>query len=315
MMATAHWTWEHTNSLTGQRLGKNNVINNYCIAVPSNEPRCTCCHVGWGYSDKTFDFSDETKVDCLVCHDTTGEYKKFPAGSGYPVMGTPKEFPAGSGKIWPVVDLVRVAQNVGKSSRATCGACHFYGGGDDAVKHGDLDSTMAYPSRELDVHMGTNGLNFACAKCHQTEEHRIPGTRYAKDHTGRPDVRELPHGGAAPGQPARPGPAHRTGGVPDLPHPGVRARGQIHHDVLGLVHGGGQRHQRAEHGDSERAGGSHLRHPEGGFVWERDVVPEYIWFNGGATYVTLDDEIEPGQVVLIKRLHGVTRTGSRRFSR
>ncbi len=304
MMATAHWTWEHTNSLTGQRLGKNNVINNYCIAVPSNEPRCTSCHVGWGYSDKTFDFSDETKVDCLVCHDTTGEYKKFPAGSGYPVMGTPKEFPAGSGKIWPVVDLVRVAQNVGKSSRATCGACHFYGGGDDAVKHGDLDSTMAYPSRELDVHMGTNGLNFACAECHQTEEHRIPGTRYAKDHT---DARmcENCHT-AAPHQDSRPvldlhteRVACQTCHIPAFARGGKSTKMFWDWSTAGVKGTNGQNIViRNELGDPI------YDTQKGSFVWERDVVPEYVWFNGGATYVTLDDEIQPGQVVLINRLHG-----------
>ena len=33
-------------------------------------------------------------------------------------------------------------------------------GGGDAVKHGDLDTTLANPSRDLDVHMGTDGLDF-----------------------------------------------------------------------------------------------------------------------------------------------------------
>ena len=65
----------------------------------------------------------------------------------------PKEFPAGSGNYWPPVDLLQVARNVGKTSRATYCACHFYGGGGDAVKHGDLDSSLTQPTRELDVHM------------------------------------------------------------------------------------------------------------------------------------------------------------------
>jgi hypothetical protein len=182
VMATTHWTWEHTNSITGQKMGKKNVVNNYCIAVPSNEPRCTSCHVGWGYSNKDFDFSNANAVDCLVCHDTTGEYKKFPAGSGFPVTGTAKEFPAGSGVMWQPVDLVNVAQNVGKTSRATCGACHFFGGGGDAVKHGDIDSSLYNPTRDLDVHMGTNGFNFSCTSCHRTSNHQIPGTRYAGPH-------------------------------------------------------------------------------------------------------------------------------------
>jgi len=89
---TAHWTWEYIHPDTGQVLGKQNVINNFCIAIQSNEPRCTSCHVGYGWADDSFDFSSEENVDCMVCHDTTGTYKKFPTAAGYPVT-EPKEFP------------------------------------------------------------------------------------------------------------------------------------------------------------------------------------------------------------------------------
>ena len=104
IMHTTHWTWEFVNETTGQTLGKKHVINNFCINPQSNEPRCTSCHVGYGWKDNNFDFSAEEKVDCLICHDTTGTYKKFPAGAGYPVS-EPKEFPPGSGKIWTPPDL------------------------------------------------------------------------------------------------------------------------------------------------------------------------------------------------------------------
>ncbi|MFN2110690.1 MAG: multiheme c-type cytochrome, partial [Anaerolineae bacterium] len=179
VMETTHWTWEYTDPVTGQVLGKNNVINNYCMAVPSNEPRCTSCHVGYGYTDKTFfDTATEVDVDCLVCHDTTGTYQKFPTGAGYPVLGEAKEFPPGSGKIWEPVDLVAIARNVGLPDRDNCGSCHFYGGGGDAVKHGDLDATLSTPDRELDVHMGTDGANLTCANCHAGEGHEIAGRLY-----------------------------------------------------------------------------------------------------------------------------------------
>ncbi|MCJ7550555.1 MAG: cytochrome C, partial [Anaerolineae bacterium] len=157
VMDTIHWTWETTDPTTGQQVGKNHVINNTYVAVPSNEPRCTSCHVGFGYTDATFfDTATEVDVDCLVCHDQTGTYKKFPAGSGMPVLGEAIESPAGSGALWEPVDLATVAQNVGAPGRANCGSCHFFGGGGDAVKHGDLDSTLTNPNRELDVHMGTD---------------------------------------------------------------------------------------------------------------------------------------------------------------
>lgn len=97
-------------------------------------------------------------ADCLVCHDTTGAYGKKKNACGYPNES---------------VDLLKVAQNVGKPSRRNCGACHWYGGGGDNVKHGDMSSALADPSPEQDVHMG--GLGFSCQDCHVTERHRIAG--------------------------------------------------------------------------------------------------------------------------------------------
>ena len=134
-------------------VGKKTVINNFCLTITSNQPRCTSCHIGYGWKDDSFDFSAEDKVDCLVCHDTTDTYKKFPTAAGHPNY-TEKEFPKGSKKIWKVADLTDVAQKVGKTRRENCGVCHFYGGGGDGVKHGDLDSSMTNPDKKLDVHMG-----------------------------------------------------------------------------------------------------------------------------------------------------------------
>lgn len=176
---TKHWLWKFTHPDTGEELGKQTIVNNFCGAYA----RCTSCHIGYGWKDNSFDFSSETNVDCLVCHDTTGTYKKFPTGAGHPPY-VDKPFPPRSKKIWKAPDLSQVAQRVGKTSRKTCGACHFYGGGDDGIKHGDLDSSMTNPNLALDVHMGTDGLDFACSTCHQKEGHDVSGSRYttqAKD--------------------------------------------------------------------------------------------------------------------------------------
>jgi hypothetical protein len=43
---------------------------------------------------------------------------------------------------------------------------------------------------------------------------------------------------------------------------------------------------------------------KGDFVWESNVIPEYVWFNGTVTYVTLDDTVDPEQGVNINTLHG-----------
>ncbi|MBW1895621.1 MAG: Ni/Fe-hydrogenase cytochrome b subunit, partial [Deltaproteobacteria bacterium] len=170
MLKTAHWNWQGSSPYTvGHEkrtdLGKrHNTINNFCINLNGNWARCTSCHVGYGWEDENFDFTDMTRIDCLVCHDTTKTYKKAPPGAGYPKKD---------------VDLVKVAQNVGRPSRATCGGnCHFLGGGGDAVKHGDMNSILLEPTKNCDVHMGVKddgGLAFNCQTCHKTRNHMIAG--------------------------------------------------------------------------------------------------------------------------------------------
>ncbi len=305
VMHTTHWTWEHTDSVTGRHYGKNKVINNYCVALPSNEPRCTSCHVGVGYRDNTFDFNDATKVDCLVCHDTTGTYKKFPTLAGAPWTGPGTN--VFGGVPYPPVDLVLVARNVGKTSRNTCGACHFFGGGGDAVKHGDLDSSLRNPSRDLDVHMAANGTNFTCATCHTPAAgtHEIPGTYYSK---ANPDSQscETCHT-AAP---------HRTGSYAaqlnghadrvgcQTCHIPQFARGRTttmtwDWSTAGIKGTNGQNQIIRD------ANGDPLYDTQKGtFTWASNVVPAYVWFNGTVDYLTVDDVIDPSQRVSMNRLHG-----------
>jgi octaheme c-type cytochrome (tetrathionate reductase family) len=169
ILETVHWKWHGASPYTvGHEnridLGKNHsTINNFCINLNGNWPRCTSCHIGYGWKDKDFDFTDMSKIDCLVCHDTTGKYKKAPPAAGFPAEG---------------LDLLDIARNVGRPSRATCGInCHFRGGGGDAVKHGDMSSMLAQPDKSHDVHMGVTegGLNFRCQDCHKTRNHMISG--------------------------------------------------------------------------------------------------------------------------------------------
>lgn len=162
LMQTTHWTWEsEPTEVEGREglvtVGKANAINNFCIGIQSNWPHCTRCHAGYGWDSATF-FQDatETNVDCLVCHDQSGQYLKTMAGE--PAEG---------------VDLAAAAQSVGRPTRENCGGCHFNGGGGNAVKHGDLDESLYFPSENVDVHMGR--YNFQCVDCHRTENHDIGG--------------------------------------------------------------------------------------------------------------------------------------------
>jgi octaheme c-type cytochrome (tetrathionate reductase family) len=160
ILTTGHWKWEGTSAgMTGiedEIHGKTDVINNFCIAVGSNEARCSQCHIGYGYADNTFDFSNTENIDCLICHDQSGTYKKGKTTAGLPD---------------PAVDLQTVARSValadGVPSRKNCLDCHATAGGGDNVKHGDLSSAMVSTAREFDVHMGTDGADLNCVVCHQ----------------------------------------------------------------------------------------------------------------------------------------------------
>jgi octaheme c-type cytochrome (tetrathionate reductase family) len=163
MLGSLHFNWLTTNHAiepapADPLVGKANLINNFCIAVASNEKRCTQCHAGYGWENPSFDFSNPGNIDCLVCHaDPASGYAKDPKTAGRPVAGT---------------DLVAAARSVGRTTRANCGACHFGAGGGDNVKKGDIGSALAHPSAETDVHMGNA---FTCADCHRGDNHALLG--------------------------------------------------------------------------------------------------------------------------------------------
>ena len=55
VMKSSHWTWLSPEEMkvpghkTPQRIGKKNLFNNFCINLNSNWPRCTSCHIGYGW--------------------------------------------------------------------------------------------------------------------------------------------------------------------------------------------------------------------------------------------------------------------------
>ena len=163
---TIHWTWDYVNPRTGQHLGKENVINNFCTNAKDNEGMCGVCHIGNGVkAGEQYAFNKQTSVDCLVCHDRTGKYYRLPPTRGNSACAAMFE-----GR--DPINFAKVAQHVGLPGRENCGTCHFNGGGGDGVKHGDLDSSLNSPSKALDVHMSGQGQNFACSECHLSKAAR-----------------------------------------------------------------------------------------------------------------------------------------------
>jgi len=318
---TEHWKWEYT-SPEGQLLGKKNVINNFCTSVASNEAACNSCHVGYGWKDASFDFTSEVNVDCLVCHDTTGNYRK-PAGLAGNVVTKDMEFPPGSGKILKAINLKKIAQSVAKTSRDTCGACHFYGGGGDGVKHGDMDSSLAAPEKEVDVHMDALGLNFSCATCHMTKGHQVPGSRYAptaqdkggahvrgKEYKTNPTTCQACHGQAPHKKIAKLNDhtdkvACQTCHIPTYARGGVATKLSWDWSTAGKMGPDGKPLIK-----KDAKGHVIYTAAKGDFVLGENVVPEYQWFNGKVRYTLQRDTVEKSsQPTRINRFEGSARDG------
>ena len=299
IMNTVHWTWTATNQPLGhaaQVMGKKNIINNYCIAVPSNEPRCTSCHIGVGWRDNTFDFSNPANIDCLVCHDTTGTYKKTPTGAGLPD---------------PSLNLTNIARVAGKTSRATCGSCHFYGGGGDAVKHGDLDSSLTNPTRDLDVHMGVDGANMTCADCHQSfapgaTAHDLVGSRYSKPnpdnwlcedcHSSAPHW-NVDNGIYYDGHAGRV--ACQTCHVPYFARGGHATKMSWDWSTAGVKDSSG-----AVMTLKDADGNIIYDTMKGSFTWASHATPDYVWFNGNVIWSEFTSQIDPTRTVTLNQLQG-----------
>ncbi|MTW21707.1 tetrathionate reductase family octaheme c-type cytochrome [Allochromatium palmeri] len=315
-MKNIHWTWEYRNPDTGQMLGKKHLINNFCTNARGNEGMCAQCHAGYGWKDESFDFTDETNIDCLVCHETTGTYYKTPNSEGSPACSIMFE-----GK--PPIDYNLVAQSVNLPQRANCGTCHFYGGGGDNVKHGDLSSALTNPPRELDVHMDAQGLNFACTACHVTKSHVWAGSRYrviANDEqgTGKPGQRrdvatcESCHGN-------EPHPvdslaafkrndhissiACQTCHIPEFARGGVATETDWDWRTAGKTRNGEGYH---EHGYTQGNGEERYTYKsiKGTFTYGENLVPLYRWFDGQMDYTTIDTKFDITKPVAINDFTG-----------
>jgi len=279
IMATSHWLWQREEEIEGKgviAVGKRNILNNFCIGVSGSEATCTRCHIGYGWADKSFDFNEPTNIDCLICHDNSGTYKKKRGGAGYPDES---------------VDLNYVSQNVGMPTRENCGVCHFWGGGGNNVKHGDLEKAMLDCKREVDVHMTTEGEDMSCVECHITEKHQMAGKLYALSsenknrstcvqcHTENPHTQNI------------------------LDEHVLRIACQTCHiptyaKVNGtkLIWDWSTAGQLDEHGhpkhENDADGNHNYLSIKGNFVYDNNLVPEYYWFNGIANHQLITDKID-----------------------
>lgn len=291
IMRSNHWNWEREEFVKGKGIvyfGKKNAINNFCISSLGNEQSCAKCHIGYGLDSGGRAYTDVTNIDCLVCHDNTETYAKAPEKGGAPLMN---------------LDFTKIAQNVGRPKRSNCGVCHFYGGGANNVKHGDLEEAMFEPTRDIDVHMGVDSVNMQCVDCHKTERHNISGklyslssmnlnrTRCSDCHTETPHEKEILN-------------EHTLKVSCQTCHIPVYAKvnaTKIHWDwsTAGKLKDG------EPYVEKDEMGNPVYMSTKGSAVWKKDLKPDYIWFNGVASHYLMGDRVEdPSKGVVLNQLYG-----------
>ncbi len=293
VMATSHYAWlgaeapvpgaGHSGT---QRIGKRNLLNNFCLSVASNWERCTTCHAGYGWKDASFSFTEEDTVDCLVCHDRSGGYRK--GGAGLPAQG---------------VNLSVAAASVGRPTRENCGTCHFAGGGGDAVKHGDLDGSLSFPGQHEDVHMG--GHDMQCTQCHVAQHHRIPGKSFSVStgvEAGERVTCEQCHGSS--------------------PHKDLRLNEHVaavacqtcHIPVMAVDTPTKLAWDWSTSGrDIPHTNAHHYMKEKGSFVYGKRVTPDYRWFDGTVERYLAGDVIDPSHPVALNAPRGSVRDAASRI--
>ena len=299
VLQTAHWNWKGgSTTLKGYEhridVSLTMMVNNSCFAISANLQECASCHIGYGWVDANYDFSDPAGIDCLVCHDTTGTYRKVPGTGGLPD---------------PLLDLTAIARKVGRPSRQACGSCHFASAGASYTKHGDLEPILADPPAEFDMHMGT--LQMRCQDCHTTEEHRIAGmSMSAPAVEGRVRCEkchgESPHGVA--GMLSRHLDDHVRAVACETCHiPSIAKASPT------LVK---RDYRKAGEDRPEKLDANGMPQYDkrfGELTWGRHIVPAYLWYDGTRNASLVGDTIDASAPVVLNAPVGEKRSPAARI--
>ncbi len=298
---TIHWTWKVESETPGIMNGKaGHAVNNFCISGNAMEDKgCLGCHVGWN--------GIEEGVNCLNCHggekynykEAFGDIQAFLEDDDPETQEIAKEL---QGEIRTAVKKITMPQ------RNHCGECHFKGGGGDGVKHGDLDTSLAKPNKMLDVHMAAEGADFTCTRCHTTVKHNIAGRLYTRpasaerkslieDDMATKITCESCHGTVP----------HKTDSKMN-DHVDKVACQSCHIPEYARVNPtkmwwdwtkAGQLKDGKPYVVKGEFGKPTYKSIKGEFKWEKNVQPEYYWYNGSFSNIGIKDEIDPAKIVKV----------------
>ncbi len=281
VLQSNHWNWLSSNIVDSNLIFNNGEkhipVNNFCIAVTGNSAPCITCHLPFSGKDETFDFDVAENTDCLVCHEQTGTYAQLKFES---VMSD------------SAIDLLAIAQSVGKPTDINCGSCHFRGIGGALMKSGAMDKSLFESTEENDIHIG--GLGFGCGDCHETEMHNIsPKTESGQSavacencHDSAPHEKELlnKHHSAV---------ACQTCHIPTYSksEPSIVQWdwSKAGHDIESLMNEFGENNYYKSKGE---------------LLWAKNIKPEYYWNNGTTKYYELGEKIEKSKILDLNKPSG-----------
>lgn len=301
---TIHWTWIAEDG--DKQLGKGgDSINNFCISANKmNDEKCQSCHVGWN--------AKEGEINCLLCHsqkeinwsETFEDYNFFKEEDDEESRDIASEL---EGNIRSAVT------DIGLPTRKNCGSCHFFGGGGDGVKHGDLDSSLTNPKKTMDVHMGTDGGNFTCFRCHSGKQHHIPGRIYSKKaYEDRRSLVEDDTISKITCESCHTATPHKQNSKMD-DHTDKVACQACHIPEFARENPTKMSWDWSKSGKTKDGKPYKTKGPfgkedylsiKGEMKWEKNVKPEYFWFNGSMNSLTTKDVIDPSRMVAVSYPNG-----------
>jgi octaheme c-type cytochrome (tetrathionate reductase family) len=296
---TIHWQWRVKDSQ--KNLGKGgDSLNNFCISTNNmTDKGCLSCHPGWK--------GKEEEVNCLVCHGQE-EINWGEAFEDFNAFSSEEDDESKEMAADIQGDIQQAAQSIARPTRKNCGSCHFYGGGGDGVKHGDLDSSMTKPNKALDVHMGVDGQNFNCTRCHTTVLHNIAGRVYTTPAAeNRKSLIEDDLATKITCESCHSDTPHKSATKPN-DHTDKVACQTCHIPTFARVNPtkmswdwsqAGKRKDGKPYTTEDEFGKHDYMSIKGRMKWAKNVKPEYFWYNGSIKALTVRDTVDPAGTVIV----------------
>jgi octaheme c-type cytochrome (tetrathionate reductase family) len=298
---TIHWKWLVPGTEDGKQIGKAGYsLNNFCISTnKTNDNSCLACHPGWGTSTES--------INCMVCHGQKSiNWDEAFEDMQYFMSESDEESQEMAADLSH--EIQAAAQAVGRPTRKNCGSCHFYGGGGDGVKHGDLDTSLTKPNKALDVHMGLDGQNFDCVRCHTTRQHNIAGRMYtAPAYTHRKSLIEDDTIDKITCESCHSATPHKSGSKAN-DHTDKVACQSCHIPSMARVNPtkmswdwsrAGEKKDGKPFKTKDEFGKYDYMSIKGQMKWDKNIEPEYFWFNGSIQSITTADQIDPSGEVAV----------------